>query len=1119
MHYIHTAGDGRIAAQNPLSGLCAKALRIFLVAVLVVTLAPITNAGLSRSAQADYVQTWPVTYDANGCSGVTLPEEAWVQPGDQITISDGTGLTCDAGSFVSWKAIWGQHMSGEVEETLLPGQVVTMRDTSLTLIAQYSEATLVKDSSTVGQAPILASDWYSGVSTYKVNSITFTDTAPTSYASTWDAAAEGKIEAYAVENGSLYDVYLVSPSPIMAPEDSSRLLAYFGSLTSFDFNGWFDTSRVTNMSGLFSNCSALTSIDLSSLDTSNVTDMSFMFDFCRSLPSIDLAPLDTSCVTNMSGMFSICLSLRSLDVSPLNMSNVANMSEMFSSCSALTSLDLSSFDTSNATDMSRMFASGSSLTSLDVSSFDTSNATNISGMFSYCSALPSLDISSFDTSNVTDMYGLFNSCSSLTSLDVSSLDTPKVGRMLDMFANCSSLTSLDVSSFDTSSATDMGGMFKNCSSLISLDVFSSDMPKVTNVSSMFSGCSSLTSLDVSFSDTSKVTNISDMFSGCSSLTSLDVSSFDTSGVTYTGNMFSGCSSLLSLDLSSFDTSRVTSMRKMFANCSSLVSLDLSSFTTAQAITQWGNDLEAMFLNTNPACIVGCRDADELGRLSTSPSSSIPAENFRVGKPVVSALALLGSDAVSLAAASAIQPGVAEKASSPVEGDTVGEPEVAIDPAGDTEEPATTDEGGKEQNGTESDNSPAGLVADIVSPTQAHADEVTSSDSAVSVRAAGTTVEKGEIAKGDTVDYTLSAVFSGSAGLKSEVLTVIDVLPRHLSYVEGSAKIIVTDYRSFETQFVAEPTYDSATRTLSFQVTGVPVGMHADVAFQASVDDDATSLGVDLVEYVNQASLSEKGCVRASNTVRHFSGLRTGQPHTVTYAYTGDVPTTIALPSTISYSAGAEIPLAPVVSIPGYTFGGWQVNGAEVGDSAFIMPDTDVTITGNWIKDDPCTLTYAWTGENLPSDLPQIPSVKITKGMTPPLPTYPVVGATVETADAADPFAAFYKDFAFMGWTTSPTSQVSREMAAVRDGESSTIEGDTTITGTWQRRASADPLDPAAPGDSASSESGSDDSSDTSASTPSKTADATGILAGVFALVALAAGSAGVLARRRRKTRG
>ena len=131
----------------------------------------------------------------------------------------------------------------------------------------------------------------------------------------------------------------------------------YSTATSFDGAiSFMDTSDVTSMSSMFSNCSKLTSVPL--FNTSNVTNMSNMFYYCSKLTSVPL----------------------------FNTSKVTNMREMFSSCSSLTSVP--SFDTSNVTDMINMFSSCSSLTS--VPSFDTSNVTNMNWMFSSCSSLETI---------------------------------------------------------------------------------------------------------------------------------------------------------------------------------------------------------------------------------------------------------------------------------------------------------------------------------------------------------------------------------------------------------------------------------------------------------------------------------------------------------------------------------------------------------------------------------------------------------------------------------------------------------------------------------------------------------------------------------------------------------
>ena len=130
----------------------------------------------------------------------------------------------------------------------------------------------------------------------------------------------------------------------------------------------------------------------------------------------ELIKLNTSNITDMSNMFSGCSAFTSLDLSSFDTRNTTKMSRMFSGCRQLTSLDLSSFDTSNVTDMTYMFDDCSKLTTIDLSNWNTSKVTYMGAMFQKCSSLIDLDLSNFDTSNVTDMSLMFNSCNSLTNL-------------------------------------------------------------------------------------------------------------------------------------------------------------------------------------------------------------------------------------------------------------------------------------------------------------------------------------------------------------------------------------------------------------------------------------------------------------------------------------------------------------------------------------------------------------------------------------------------------------------------------------------------------------------------------------------------------------------------------
>ncbi len=233
-------------------------------------------------------------------------------------------------------------------------------------------------------------------------------------------------------------------------------------ITTIDFGSGFNTSRVTEMGGMFMYCSRLTSLDLSNFNTSSVTDMYEMFWGCSGLTSLDVSSFNTSNVTNMYGMFYGCSGLTSLDLSNFNTSSVTNMASMFDYCTGLTSLDVLSFNTSNVTNMHGMFNGCSGLTSLDVSNFNTSSVTDMYYMFSWCEGLTSLDVSNFNTSSVTDMTEMFSGCIGLTSLDLSNFNTSSVINMASMFSYCIRLSSLNLYNFDMSNTTDRSYM---CSAL------------------------------------------------------------------------------------------------------------------------------------------------------------------------------------------------------------------------------------------------------------------------------------------------------------------------------------------------------------------------------------------------------------------------------------------------------------------------------------------------------------------------------------------------------------------------------------------------------------------------------------------------------------------------------
>ena len=360
-----------------------------------------------------------------------------------------------------------------------------------------------------------------------------------------------------------YAVFTKATNTLRFKHDTNKPNRAFALNDGENAPGWYDKLNVNTIEKVIFDAS---------FANARPTSCYKWFDGCKNLTTIDgIEYLNTENVTNMSGMFRDCSALTTLNVSNFDTKNVTSMSEMFYGCYALTTLDVSHFDTKNVTDMSGMFSYCRALRTLDVSNFDTKNVTIMSRMFSNSSALRTLDLSNFNTKNVTDTNNMFSFCEALTTLDVSNFDTKNVTDMNNMFYKCSKLTTLDVSSFDTKNVTNMSWMFCSCKALSTLDVSSFDTKNVTDMSLMFDGCSALTTLDVSNFDTSNVTTMRYMFSGCSALRTLNVSNFDTKNVTDMSGMFAYNPALRIISASEkFVTTACKKDEDMFKDCTNLV---------------------------------------------------------------------------------------------------------------------------------------------------------------------------------------------------------------------------------------------------------------------------------------------------------------------------------------------------------------------------------------------------------------------------------------------------------------------------------------------------------------------------------------------------------------------
>ena len=143
-----------------------------------------------------------------------------------------------------------------------------------------------------------------------VYSVTFLSSLKSAPDNAWDMSNAGNRSVLAwVSNHTLY----VAADGAIAPNpNASYLFAGFTNLKTIYFGDSFDTSNVTDMTGMFSNCQSITSLDLSCFNTSEVTNMTRMFDKCSSLVYLDLSYFHASSATTTTNMFKNCDMLKTL---------------------------------------------------------------------------------------------------------------------------------------------------------------------------------------------------------------------------------------------------------------------------------------------------------------------------------------------------------------------------------------------------------------------------------------------------------------------------------------------------------------------------------------------------------------------------------------------------------------------------------------------------------------------------------------------------------------------------------------------------------------------------------------------------------------------------------------
>ena len=151
----------------------------------------------------------------------------------------------------------------------------------------------------------------SSINRDEINIITFSDKMDEVFDGAWDVSSNrnGSVMAYIREICGLTELVIAGKNGICANENCSQLFAEYENLLQINFNGVFDTSRVTNMHSMFNGCYRLKNLNVSKFDTNRVTDMSWMFVDCEQIDQLDLSGFDISKVRNKYYMFGDCRKL------------------------------------------------------------------------------------------------------------------------------------------------------------------------------------------------------------------------------------------------------------------------------------------------------------------------------------------------------------------------------------------------------------------------------------------------------------------------------------------------------------------------------------------------------------------------------------------------------------------------------------------------------------------------------------------------------------------------------------------------------------------------------------------------------------------------------------------
>ena len=245
----------------------------------------------------------------------------------------------------------------------------------------------------------------------------------------------------------------------------------YSGVKELDLRKW-DVSAATNIYRMFSSCKELTKVDLSGWQFPMSVTLSGMFSTCpklKEIKGIDEWNIDN--INSVDSMFSDDSALSTLDLSKWNTSNITNFSYAFKNCSGLTELNISNWVFNASSGYSMMEKAGAYNSKLIANNCVFKGIVN--NIFTKCTFYE-IDLTGSSFEGIGLLNDVFNGCSSVKTIKGFTIPTSAY-QLNSLFYGCSNLLEIDFNGTTTENISRMPSMFYGCSKLTKIPTISTKM--------------------------------------------------------------------------------------------------------------------------------------------------------------------------------------------------------------------------------------------------------------------------------------------------------------------------------------------------------------------------------------------------------------------------------------------------------------------------------------------------------------------------------------------------------------------------------------------------------------------------------------------------------------------